>query len=46
VCNPGQRCSRPHSFGTFCRAVSAPPHGFAAVKFGVDLAGLMFYPCP
>ena len=46
VCNPGQRCSHPRSFGTFCRAVYAPPHGFAAVKFDVDLDGRMFYPCP
>jgi len=46
VCNPGQRCPRPRSFGTFCRTVYSPPHGFAAVKFDVDLDGRMFYPCP
>jgi hypothetical protein len=46
VCNPGQQCRGPHSFGTYCRVVDAVPHGFAAVKFDVDLDGRMFYPCP
>jgi len=46
VCNPGQQCKGPHSFGAFCRVVYAVPHGFAAVKFDVDLDGRMFYPCP
>jgi hypothetical protein len=46
VCNPGQPCPPPRSFGTFCRAVYAPPHGFSAVKFDVDLDGRLFYPCP
>jgi hypothetical protein len=26
--------------------VYAPPDGFSAVKFDVDLNGKMFYPCP
>jgi hypothetical protein len=42
----GQQCEGPHSFGTYCPAVDAVPHGFAAVKFGVGLDGRMFYPCP
>jgi hypothetical protein len=46
VCNPGQRCSGPRAFGAFCRAVYAPPQGFAAVKFDVGLDGRQFYPCP
>ncbi len=46
VCNPGQACKGPHSFGAFCRAVYAVPHGFAAVKFDVDLDGALFHPCP
>ncbi len=46
VCDPGQRCSGPHRFRAFCRAVWAGPAGFAAVKFDVDLDGAMFYPCP
>ena len=46
VCNPGQKCTGPHSFGAFCRAVDAAPHGFAAVKFDVGLDGRLFYPCP
>jgi len=46
VCNPGQGCKGPHSFGAYCRAVDAVPHGFAAVKFDVDLDGKLFYPCP
>jgi hypothetical protein len=46
VCNPGKRCRGPHRFTAFCRAVYAPPHGFAAVKFDVNLDGLTFYPCP
>jgi hypothetical protein len=46
VCNPGQVCKGPHSFGAFCRAVYAVPHGFAAVKFDVDLDGALFHPCP
>jgi len=46
VCNPGQKCTGPHSFGAFCRAVDAVPHGFAAVKFDVGLDGRLFYPCP
>ena len=45
VCSPGQQCKGPHSFGTFCRSVYAVPHGFAAVKFDVDLDGKIFYPC-
>jgi hypothetical protein len=46
VCNPGQVCKGPHSFGAFCRAVYAVPRGFAAVKFDVDLDGALFHPCP
>jgi hypothetical protein len=46
VCNPGQVCQGPHSFGAYCRAVYAVPHGFAAVKFDVDLDGALFHPCP
>jgi hypothetical protein len=46
VCNPGQHCSRPRDFATFCRAVYWPAAGFSAVKFDVDLDGKMFYPCP
>jgi hypothetical protein len=46
VCNPGQRCSRKREFSTFCHVVYAPPFGFAAVKFDVDLDGATFYPCP
>ncbi len=45
VCSPGQQCKGPHSFGTYCRSVSAVPHGFAAVKFDMDLDGKIFYPC-
>ena len=49
VCNPGQggqKCQGPHAFAAFCRAVYAPPLGFAAVKFDVNLDGKVFYPCP
>ena len=46
VCNPGQRCSGPHAFAAFCQAVWAPPDGFAAVKFDVNLDGGTFFPCP
>ncbi|MGH3123766.1 MAG: endo alpha-1,4 polygalactosaminidase, partial [Streptosporangiaceae bacterium] len=45
VCSPGQKCTGPHSFGTFCRTVFAVPHGYAAVRFDVDLDGKIFYPC-
>jgi hypothetical protein len=46
VCNPGQHCRRRRLFATFCHVVYAARHGFAAVKFDVDLNGRMFYPCP
>jgi glycosyl hydrolase family 114 len=46
VCDPGQRCKHRRLFSTFCHAVYAPPHGFAAVKFDVDLDGKVFFPCP
>jgi hypothetical protein len=49
VCNPGQggqKCRGPHAFAAFCRALYAPPLGFAAVKFDVNLDGKTFYPCP
>jgi len=46
VCNPGQRCPYKRRFATFCRRVYAPPNGYAAVKFDVDLDGRIFRPCP
>jgi len=46
VCNPGQSCQGRRRFAAFCRNVYAPPWGFAAVKFDVDLDGRLFYPCP
>jgi len=46
VCNPGQKCPVAREFSTFCRTVYSPPHGFAAVKFDVNLDGGIFYPCP
>jgi Glycoside-hydrolase family GH114 len=46
VCNPGQPCPGKRRFATFCRLVYAPPYGFAAVKFDVNLDGKIFYPCP
>ena len=46
VCNPGQPCPGKRRFATFCRIVYAPPYGFSAVKFDVNLDGKMFYPCP
>ena len=46
VCNPGQRCAPRRTFSAFCHSVYAPPLGFAAVKFDVDLDGKVFYPCP
>ena len=46
VCNPGQSCPPKRRFATFCRIVYAPPGGFSAVKFDVDLNGKMFFPCP
>ncbi len=46
VCNPGQSCTYPRKFSTFCKVVYAPSYGFAAVKFDVNLDGLMFLPCP
>jgi Glycoside-hydrolase family GH114 len=46
VCNPGQHCSGSHAFARYCRLVYAPPDGFAAVKFDVNLDAAMFFPCP
>jgi|HubBroStandDraft_6_1064221.scaffolds.fasta_scaffold30301_3 hypothetical protein len=46
VCNPGQQCGHKKNFSTFCRLVYAPPYGYSAVKFNVNLDGSMFYPCP
>jgi hypothetical protein len=46
VCNPGQKCPGPREFSTFCHVVYSPRHGFAAVKFDVNLDGGMFYACP
>ncbi|MGD0687266.1 MAG: endo alpha-1,4 polygalactosaminidase, partial [Streptosporangiaceae bacterium] len=46
VCDPGAACRHKRDFATFCRRVYAPPDGFAAVKFDVDLDGKTFYPCP
>jgi hypothetical protein len=46
VCDPGQQCPGKRTFGTFCSTVYGPAAGFAAVKFGVDLDGATFHPCP
>jgi hypothetical protein len=46
VCNPGQHCPYKRRFAVFCHRVYAPAHGFAAVKFDVDLDGRIFRPCP
>ena len=46
VCDPGQQCQGRRQFRSFCRAVYAPPDGFAAVKFDADLDGQTFFPCP
>jgi Glycoside-hydrolase family GH114 len=47
VCNPGNNsCPVPRRFSTFCERVYAPPDGFAAVKFDVNLDGGTFLPCP
>ena len=46
VCGPGQTCGPRHRFSTYCNTVYAPPNGFAAVKFDVDLDGALFRPCP
>ena len=46
VCNPGQRCKGGRAFSAFCRTVWAPPYGFAAVKFDVNLDGKVYFPCP
>ncbi len=46
VCNPGKHCTGPHAFPRYCQRVYAPPNGFAAVKFDVDLDGALFLPCP
>lgn len=46
VCSPGQSCRERRRFATFSRDACAPPWGFAAVKFDVDLDGRRFYPCP
>ena len=46
VCNPGQKCPGRRSYARYCQAVYAPPNGFAAVKFDVDLDGAVFLPCP
>ncbi|HYB86780.1 MAG TPA: endo alpha-1,4 polygalactosaminidase [Streptosporangiaceae bacterium] len=46
VCNPGRSCPAKRMFATFCARVYAPPDGFAAVKFDVDLDGKVFWPCP
>jgi hypothetical protein len=46
VCNPGKHCTGPHAFARYCQRVYAPPNGFAAVKFDVDLDGAVFLPCP
>jgi hypothetical protein len=46
VCDPGQACPHKRQFATFCARVYAPPGGFAAVKFDVNLDGKVFDPCP
>ena len=46
VCDPGQTCPHPREFATYCGAIYDQPNGFSAVKFGVDLDGKTFFPCP
>jgi hypothetical protein len=46
VCDPRQPCPGNRQFATFCARIYAPPWGFAAVKFDVDLDGKVFDPCP
>jgi hypothetical protein len=46
VCNPGQSCRGGRAYAVFCRRVYAPPDGFTAVKFDVNLDGHVFFPCP
>jgi hypothetical protein len=46
VCAPGRSCTGRHRYSAFCGSVYAPAHGFAAVRFDVDLNGRVFQPCP
>ena len=46
VCSPARHCAGRRAFANYCKAVYAPVHGFAAVRFSVDLDGTMFFPCP
>jgi Glycoside-hydrolase family GH114 len=46
VCDPAKHCHGRRSFATYCRHVYSGRYGYAAVKFGVDLDGRVFYPCP
>jgi hypothetical protein len=48
VCKPSAACRAPHrsTFLAYCQAVYAPPSGFSAVLFNVDLNDRVFLPCP
>jgi hypothetical protein len=48
VCKPSAACRSPHqsTFSAYCQAVYAPPSGFSAVLFAVDLNDRVFLPCP
>ena len=48
VCKPSAACRAPHrsTFSAYCQAVYAPPSGFSAVLFAVDLNDRVFLPCP
>jgi hypothetical protein len=46
VCAPGVACAPARKFTTFCQSVYAPPAGFSAVLFDVDLDGRVFASCP
>jgi hypothetical protein len=46
VCPPGARCTGPHRFSAYCRAIESPPYGFSAMRLDVDLDGRLFQTCP
>jgi hypothetical protein len=46
VCAPGQSCAQRRLYSTYCNAVYAPAHGFAALRLSVELDGSIFQPCP
>jgi hypothetical protein len=46
VCDPGRPCPGRRNFATFCRRVSEPAYGFAAMKLDANLDGVTFFPCP